>query len=172
MKKIPGIILAIMFLTSITILTGCSGDNSQNSQIYITAPDFKLQNLDGQTISLSSFRGKAVFINFWATTCPPCVKEMPYLQELYTDWSARNDVVILSIDMGESEGTILNFMQSHNLTLPVLLDSQLKVAEKYRIQYTPTSILVGKDGQVKYRVIGAFKDKAAIVKAVEGYLTK
>jgi peroxiredoxin len=170
MKRIPGIILAIIFLTSIAVLMGCSGEDSQNSQIYDTAPDFKLKNLDGQTISLSSFQGKAVFINFWATTCPPCVEEMPYLQELYTDWSARNDVVILTIDMGESEGTIQNFMQSHNLTLTVLLDSQLKVAEKYKIRYTPTSILVGKDGQVKYRVIGAFKDKAAIVKAVEGYI--
>jgi thiol-disulfide isomerase/thioredoxin len=123
-----------------------------------------------RTVSLSDLRGKVVLINFWATTCPPCVEEMPTFQSLYQDWSARNDVVFLAIDTGESAGTVNDFMLANKYTFTVLLDSQYKATEDFAIQYTPTTVLIDKDGNLKYRVVGPFKDKAAILKAIGKYL--
>ena len=170
MVKMLGIILAVVLLISMTAFTGCS--RSDSSQDEKAAPDFKLNNLNGQSITLSSFRGKAVLINFWSTTCPPCLAEMPHFQGLYEDWTASNKAVVLTINMGESLSTVKSYIQSNKYTFPVLLDSEGEVAQLYGIQYTPTSILVGKDGLVKYGVIGAFKDKEAIVKAIGGYISE
>lgn len=170
MAKVFKAVLAITLLIGIMVLIACSGTN--DSQNINSAPDFELDNLNGTTTALSSFAGKAVFINFWATTCPPCVAEMPHFQALYEDWSGSNEVIILTINIGESLSTVKSFMKSNNYSFLVLLDSQAKVAEQYRIQYTPTSILVGKDRQVKFRVIGAFKDKAAIIKTIDGALSE
>lgn len=171
MNKIRQLILVVAILAAIAALPACSGDG-QGLNLGVTAPDFSLPSLDNQSVALSSQRGKVVFINFWTTTCPPCVAEMPHFQELYQEWSARDDVVILTINIGEDAGTIRNFMQSNRYSFPVLLDSQLKVAEKYRIQYTPTSLVIDKNGLLQKRVIGAFKDKAGIVKTVEGVLNR
>ncbi|MBP1707996.1 MAG: alkyl hydroperoxide reductase/Thiol specific antioxidant/Mal allergen [Chloroflexi bacterium] len=167
MIKIIGLTLVVACIT-IVALPACSGDGGGGSYIGEPAPDFNLPGLDNQSVSLKGQRGKVVFINFWATSCPPCVDEMPHFQDLYRDWSARNDVVILTINIGEDAGTVRNFMQSNNYSFPVLLDTQLKVAEMYRIQYTPTSLVIDKNGLLQQRVIGAFRDKSAIVKTVEG----
>jgi peroxiredoxin len=170
MAKIVRLILIVALLTGLPALLACSGGDSQGLQLGYPAPDFRLNDLNNKSVSLSGYLGKVVFLNFWATTCPPCVEEMPHFQALFQDWSARDDVVILTIDIGEDAGLVRNFMQSHQYSFPVLLDTQLKVAEEYRIQYTPTSLVVDKAGLLQYKVIGAFKDKAAIVKAIEGLL--
>ncbi|MBI3040282.1 MAG: TlpA family protein disulfide reductase, partial [Chloroflexi bacterium] len=75
--------------------------------IYIgnRAPDFQLQTLTGQTVSLSGLRGKPVLINFWATWCPPCKYEMPFLQQVHDSWSDKG-LVLLAIDIGESSTTV------------------------------------------------------------------
>jgi peroxiredoxin len=172
MAKIIKAILIGVLLAGLPALLACSADAGQNSQLGNPAPNFSLNDLNNNSISLSSYLGKTVFLNFWATTCPPCVDEMPHFQALYQEWSARDDVVILTVDIGEDAGTVRNFMQSKQYSFPVLLDSQLKVAEKYRIQYTPTSLVIDKEGLLQYRVIGAFKDKPAVVKAVEGVLKR
>jgi len=159
-------------LTFTSALNACSGANSQGSQIGKTAPQFILDDLNNKPVSLSSYLGKAVLMNFWTTSCPPCVEEMPYFQELYQDWSTRDDVSILMINIGEDIRRVENFMQSHNYTLPVLLDSQGKVAEAYQVQYTPTTVLIDQSGRLSYKAIGAFKNKLSIVKTVEGVLTR
>jgi peroxiredoxin len=171
MHKIRQLILVVAFLAAMAALPACSGDG-QGSNLGVPAPDFALNDLDNQSVSLSSSLGKTVFINFWTTTCPPCVAEMPHFQALSKDWSSRKDVGILTINIGEDAATVRNFMESHQFSFPVLLDSQLKVAEKYRIQYTPTSLVIDKNGVLQQRVIGAFKDKSAIVKMVEGVLNR
>jgi peroxiredoxin len=171
MPKIAAFVLMLVLLLCLAALTACSGNNDRNFQAGSYAADFTLDNLDRQPVSLGSLRGKAVFINFWATTCPPCVKEMPYIQELYLDWSSRSDVAVLTINNAESASTVKNFIQAGRYTFPVLLDAQLEVAQKYRIQYLPTSILVDRDGILQYRVIGPFSSKAAILKAMSGLLS-
>ncbi len=136
---------------------------TQGTQVGNLAPDFQFNNLEGQTIFLSDLRGKPVLINFWATRCPPCVSEMPYLQEIYNEWS-ETELMLLAINIGESSTKVKEFIQSHNLSLLVLLDTKQDVAQRYNFRYIPTSFFIDKDGIIQDKVIGAFPNKAEIEK--------
>jgi peroxiredoxin len=133
----------------------------QGNQIGNLAIDFQLKNLEGKTVSLSGLRGKPVLLNFWATWCPPCRSEMPYLQQIYNSYSAQG-LELLEIDVGESASPVKQFLASNNLTLPVLLDTDKKVALAYGTAAIPTSLLIDKNGIIKQRIIGAFNNKAEI----------
>lgn len=164
-NKISSGLKVCLLAAVLSLLAACSGNNSQDS----SAPDFTLKNLDGESVSLYSFK-TPVLLNFWATTCPPCLAEMPHFQELYEDWSGRDDVVFLSINLGEGSNTVREYVKRNNYSFPVLLDSGSAVSEKYQIRYIPTTLLVGKDREIKYRVVGPFKNKDSILKAIGSYL--
>ena len=166
--KATRLVAAIILIAGVLALSACSAGKGQHLRIDDPAPDFKLQDLNGNTVTLSNFRGKAVFLNFWAISCPPCVAEMPHLQAFYNEWSSNN-IVMLLINLQEDAATVKNFVQSHSYTFPVLLDSQHEVARKYAIQYTPTSFFIDKEGRIKLSIIGAFKDKAAIEKQLAAF---
>jgi peroxiredoxin len=131
------------------------------------APDFQLQSLDGQSVSLSGLQGKPVLLNFWATRCPPCRNEMPYLQAIYNEWSDR-ELILLAINIGEGPSKVEEFMQSQNLSLPVLLDTNQDVALEYNIRYIPTTFSIDKKGIIRAMKVGGFSSKEEI----EGVLTK
>jgi peroxiredoxin len=166
----PAFWLVLLVAVAVLALPACSGAKAQSSRPDDPAPDFRLDNLDRQSVSLSSFRGKTVFLNFWATTCPPCVAEMPHIQEFYRDWAEQNGVMVLAINNGEDAATVRNFLQKGGYTFPVLMDSRGQVSQIYRVIYIPTSIIIDPRGLIKYRVVGPFQNKAAIIKAVEPYL--
>jgi len=134
------------------------------------APDFKLNNLGGQNVSLNSFGGKLVFLNFWSSTSSTCIKDRPVFQELSETWLDRNDVALLTINIGEEPETVKDFMESKKYTFPVLLDTQFEVASSFGVKYMPTSILIGEDREVKLNTIGEFKSVAAIEKQIAGFL--
>jgi peroxiredoxin len=169
MSRFIRIALALILTSGILTLGACSGGTSAQMAIDSPAPDFKLSNLEGQTVSLSSFLGKPVFINFWTTTCGPCVQEMPYLQQIQNDWASKG-LIVLSINLGEDTDRVENFIRSHNYTFPVLLDSRYEVAGKYNVRYTPTSIFIDTEGKIKADIIGAFKNKASIEKEIESLI--
>ncbi len=130
-------------------------------QVGNRAPNFQLQNLAGETVSLESLRGKPVLINFWATWCGPCKIEMPYLQQIYDVWSPKG-LVILAIDVGESSAVAGKFLADNNLSLPVLLDTDRKVTTSYGITAIPTTFFIDKNGIIAQKFIGAFPNKEAI----------
>lgn len=114
------------------------------------APDFELTTLSGETVRLSELRGKKVFINFWATWCPPCKKEMPEMQEFYEKHS--DEVEILAINATGQENSIKSvrkFINDYNYTYPILLDKKLKVVENYMAYGLPTTYFIGTDGVVQ-----------------------
>jgi cytochrome c biogenesis protein CcmG/thiol:disulfide interchange protein DsbE len=152
----------VVILTAGLLITGCTA-NSESSIATVgeAAPNFELQNLDGQSISLSNLKGNPVLVNFWATWCGPCVSEMPYIQEINEDWSDTG-LVVLAINIGDSSQAVEQFLQEHNLALPVLLDTKKVVAPKYGIRAIPTTFFIDKEGIVRVKVIGAFPSKAAI----------
>lgn len=125
------------------------------------APDFQLQTLTGDSISLWGLRGKPVLINFWATWCPPCKAEMPYLQQIHDTYSAKG-LVLLAIDIGEKTPVVEKFMTDLNLSMIVPMDTDAKVAKAYLIGAIPTTFLIDKDGVIRQKVIGAFPNVAAI----------
>ena len=118
------------------------------------APDFSLETLEGEVLSLSQFKGKKVFLNFWATWCPPCRAEMPDIQKFSED----EDVVVLAINLTHTEDSLLtvdNFIQDRGFTFPVLLDKNGEVAEQYRVQAYPTSYMIDAKGRIQYVALGA-----------------
>ena len=153
--------ILVMILTSGLLITGCAGGSEPTATVGKAAPDFELQNLDGQSISLSDLKGKPVLINFWATWCGPCVSEMPYLQEIHDEWSGKG-LVVLAINIGDSSSEAEQFLQNHNLSLPVLLDTGKVVAQRYNIRGIPTTFFIDKDGIIQEKIIGAFPNKEAI----------
>lgn len=169
MNKCAKAILPIL-LSLVLLVTGCSARSvSTGAQVGEQAPGFELQSLDGQTVSLSDLRGKAVVLNFWATWCSPCRYEMPFLQEIYEEWTGKPpSVVVLTINMGERHSTVESFMQYFNLSLPVLLDIRQDVAQKYAIIGIPTTFFIDKNGIIQGKKVGAFLSKEEI----EGYLGK
>ncbi len=120
----------------------------------ILAPDFTLVDQYGETHSLSDYRGKIVFLNFWATWCPPCRAEMPYIQELYEKYSQPDsDVAILGVafpNMGDEtsiEG-ISNFLDENGYTYSVLMDEGASLQHPYYITAYPTTFLINPEGYV------------------------
>ncbi len=145
-------------LTTVLLVAGCL---SQVPQVGELAPDFQLPNLEGQSISLSDFRGEPVLVNFWASWCLPCRFEIPFIQEVYEEWSASG-LVVLAINKGESLSTAKDFMQSYNLSFPALLDINQDVALEYNIRSIPTTFFIDKDGIIQAIKVGPFLSKAEI----------
>ena len=111
------------------------------------ALDFKLKDLDGKEVSLSDFKGKKVFLNFWASWCPPCKAEMPDIEKLYNE-TKDSDLVILAINLGESKKDVTSFLENNKYNFPVLLDSDQTIAQQYNVQYIPTSFFIDEDGNI------------------------
>jgi peroxiredoxin len=120
------------------------------------APDFTLQTLDGQPIQLSSLRGQWVFLNFWATWCPPCRQEMPTFQRLLNGGfgPVQDKVAVLAVDALESANTVSAFMNELDLSIPVALDSDGAVNRLYRVLQLPITFVVDPAGVVRYEQLG------------------
>jgi len=159
--KVMLVITLVSVLTSGLVMAGCSPSSAQGVEVGNLAPDFQLQSLDGQTVSLGNLQGKPVLINFWATWCPPCRSEMPYIQEVYEEWVNRG-LVVLALNIGESSSKVEEFMQNHNLSFIVLLDTKQDIAQRYNITGIPTTFFIDKDGIIQDKIIGAFQNKTQI----------
>lgn len=117
------------------------------NEIGDIAPDFTLKDLNGNTVTLSSLRGKKVILNFWATTCPYCKIEMPALDKFIR--AHKDDTVLLAIDLGESEAKVRQYLEGKGYQFTVLLDSDLSTAYDYKIQFIPVSYFIDKNGIIK-----------------------
>ncbi|MGP4072152.1 redoxin domain-containing protein [Piscibacillus sp. B03] len=117
------------------------------------APDFELENLEGEKVKLSDYRGQKVMLNFWATWCPPCRAEMPDMQKFYEE----KDIEILAIDLFETEQSLMdvrNFRDDFKLTFPILIDEG-DVSTEYQILPIPTSYFVDSEGIISHKSMGA-----------------
>src|SRR5262245_60957034 len=134
------------------------------------APDFALVGLDGKTVRLGDLRGRVVFLNFWATWCPPCREEMPAMQALAAELE-KEGLVVLAVNYAETAEVAEAFVQETGLTLPVLLDGDGAIARRYRVPGLPASFFVDRRGALVGSVLG-FRDwrGAPARRYVEGLL--
>lgn len=122
------------------------------------APDFTLQDIYGKQVSLSSFHGKKVIVNFWATWCGPCVSEMPHFQELYDP----DQLVVLAIHVNQSAETAKSYVERQKFTFPVLLDTTGTTASAYSISAIPRTFFIDINGIIKRSPPAGGLNKAAI----------
>ncbi|NIM92780.1 MAG: redoxin domain-containing protein [Anaerolineales bacterium] len=117
------------------------------------APDFTLNTFDGQEITLSELRGNVIVINFWASWCPPCKEEAPYLEQMWRKYRDQ-DVVFLGIDYVDTEPEALAYIEEFNITYPNGPDLRTEISQAYRIQGVPETFFVAKDGSLNGVKIG------------------
>jgi peroxiredoxin len=138
-----------------------TAQNTKNVQEGIKpgtkAIDFTLTSLDGKKVSLSDFRGKNVYLNFFATWCPPCKRELPDMEKLYKEYKDKG-LELLVVDLGEKQSTVKSFMESNNYSFNVLLDTDNEVAQTYNISSIPVSYFIDKDGIITELKVGALEE--------------
>lgn len=152
----------ILTLAAILLLTGVAGCVVPvGSRVGDKAPDFTLSTLDGGQVTLSELKSKPVILVFWTTGCSACIYQMPFLETAYKELG--NDVEFININMGESSYQVRQSVDYHGFNLHVALDSNYSVSEAYNIIYTPTNIIIDKNGVIYYVRKGAFTSAAEIL---------
>jgi len=125
-----------------------------NGRAGFPAPDFTLQDIGGQAHRLADFRGKVVFLNVWATWCPPCREEMPSMERLYHRLRGK-DFVMLAVSEDETGSTtVTSFVNQMGITFPVLIDPDGLVSQRYGVTGYPETFIIDRDGRVIQHVIG------------------
>jgi len=124
-------------------------------EVGLSAPDFDLELMSGGQLSLSSMRGNAVVINFWASWCGPCRAEMPAIETIYNEYRDKG-LVVLAVNATLQDSIIeaQAFAMQYGLTFPILLDSDGSISNTYRLSGLPTTYFVGRDGIIKKINIG------------------
>ena len=118
------------------------------------APEFTVPRLGSGSLALKDFRGGSVFLNFWATWCSPCKKEMPSMERLYRRHKQRGfAIVAISIDTGGTE-SVASFVRQLGLTFPIGLDPDLQVANRYTVRALPSSFLIDRTGNIVALAVG------------------
>ncbi len=135
-------------------------------------PDFTLGDMGGKMHTLSQYRGKVVMVNFWATYCGPCIKEIPSMANLKKKLAGK-PFEILAIDMAEEKSDVQAFMQRHKIEVnfPILLDMEGGVIEQWMVSAVPTTFIVGPQGKIHYALYGAIEwDSDEVVKTIQGLM--
>jgi len=119
-----------------------------------TAPDFTLYDLEGRQVCLWDLKGRQVIVNFWQLSCAPCLAEKEVLQA-FVDEYGDEEVVILSVNLRDSQQQVESYMEEQGYTFTVLYDTRDNfAAAEYRVRATPTSVFIDENGLVKHRVEG------------------
>lgn len=113
------------------------------------APDFTLKSSSGENLRLSELRGEVVMINFWASWCGPCRQEMPILSELYDKYKAMG-FTVLGVNVEENSSAAKQLLQEVPVSFPVLFDNDSTVSRQYDVVAMPSTVLVDRDGKVRY----------------------
>ena len=148
--------------------------HSLTQQAPKPAPALKLADLDGTVHDLAALKGKVVLINFWATWCPPCRREMPSMERL-SQALAGEPFVVLAVDVGEDADTIDAFTSQLDTvpTFPILLDTRSRVMQAWKVAGLPTTYLVDKRGRVVASAIGGREfDHPVMVEAIRRLIKK
>jgi len=123
-----------------------SGEQAADKKINLMEDyDFTLEDLKGSKVTLSELKGKKVFLNFWATWCPPCKAEMPDIEKLYQE-TKDSDLVILAVNVGDDKKKVQDFIAKYNYNFNILLDTKGEVSQLYQVSGIPTSYFIDTNG--------------------------
>jgi thiol-disulfide isomerase/thioredoxin len=149
------------------LLSACSQNAKQTAEAAKPAPDWTMPLSTGGTLTLSSLRGKPVYLNFFATWCPPCKDEAPFINKMQQQYSARG-LHVVGIDELESAGQAESFRKQFHLVYPAVVDGGT-LQRQYLINGLPVHVFIGRDGVIRKIVAGEMAH-AEIQKAVRSIL--
>ncbi len=141
--KLKNTIIALVFSVFAASSLASSGLEGQ------PAPDFALKSSTGENLRLSEYRGDVVMINFWATWCGPCRQEMPLLDELYSRYQ-RVGFNLLGVNIDDDSRRAMRMIEELGVNFPVLFDARKEVSELYEVDAMPVTIIVDREGTVRY----------------------
>lgn len=182
MRRDPVVLIVVAMVVSLMLVFGLYRARSSKSPDAIaaakmrgqTAHDFTLQSLDGQTVHLSDYRGKAIMLNFWATWCEPCKVEMPWFVEMQKQYGPQGlQIVGVAMDDADTED-IAKFAKEMGIDYPILVgkDSVREtIANDYGgMPFLPETFVIGRDGKVVEKILG-LKSRSEIEDAIKKALT-
>jgi len=154
---VVGVAIGILALAALALL------HWNSDELFLVglgskAPDFRALSVDGnrRTERLDQYRGSVVLLNVWATWCAPCVVEMPAIQRLYHDLGPQGlKVIAVSIDTEATDSAVRAFASKRGLTFTILRDSSNRITEQYQTTGVPETFVIGRDGVIRKKVIGA-----------------
>lgn len=131
--------------------SACAQFDKQAWPVRTPSPRLDVQDIQGRPWTTASLKGQVVVLNFWATWCAPCKEEMPSLQALH---DSPHPPVVIAVNVKEPPSRVQAFLNQRHLTLPVVLDAQGDLARQWGVRIYPTTVLIGPDGQARWRVVG------------------
>lgn len=148
--------LILPLLLILLTLAACAPASALQTapEVGSLAPDFQLTNLAGEKVALSDYRGQPVLVNFWATWCPPCLMEMPVIEDSYKD----GGFAVIAVDFGEGPDDVKAFAGSMGIDVPIVLDVDGSIQQLYRVRGFPTSFFIDADGVVQNIHIGGMNE--------------
>ncbi len=168
--------LLVIVLLGVLVAQACTpssqpvGGGGQGDTVGVDvgklAPDFALTDLEGNPFRLSDLRGKVVFINFWATDCPPCRAEMPEIEAIYQEYKDKG-LVVVGVDIMETEAEVRQFVQRGGYSWTFVIDKTGEVTAGYSIAAIPTSFFIDREGIIRAVNIGAMTKRAMEAKLAE-----
>lgn len=156
-QRVPAM---VMTLAAVSICVGTADAAEKNSP----APDFTLPTQNNETVSLAAFKGKAVIVNFWASWCKPCRKEIPELNNIYEKYKAQGfNIVGINIDKEKSNAEL--FMERIPIQYTVAFDPDMTAINEYKARGMPSSFIIDKNGMVREIVYGFSEEKKALIES-------
>ncbi|MGJ8693665.1 MAG: TlpA family protein disulfide reductase [Thalassotalea sp.] len=152
LRKIPQRLLCI----TLVALSCCTLPSVANELINTTAPDFTLKSMAGENLNLTEQRGNIIVLNFWASWCGPCRKEMPILQEFHDKYTYLG-VQVWGINVEQENQAGRDFINNIKVDFPILFDAKNTLSALYQVDAMPTTVIVDRNGQVRY-VFRGYKD--------------
>ena len=153
-------ILIVTIIALAAVAPSC--DSSLLSQ---KAPDFTLPTITGANITLSELEGTPVALNFWATTCPHCIVELPYFEDVAQE--RTGEIIVIAIDVGQTISIVQTFFGDYEPTMTVALDGNIEVFQAYSQSdnprgYIPITFFIDSEGIVQHIKLGAFQSEAEL----------
>jgi peroxiredoxin len=147
----------ILFGLLLLLFSGCQSDSQDQATEKPSRPmaaDFVLSSVNGDSVQLSSLKGKVVVLNFWATWCPPCREEMPSMEKLH-QMMKHEDFVLLAVNI-EADGrrTVPQFLQKQPVSFAILYDEEGKIHKQYGVFKYPETFIIDRNGRIVEKVVG------------------
>lgn len=160
---VPIVVIMLVLVGAFVLLLAGRGSKMDENilplvapEVGALAPDFEFKDMNtGETVTLASLRGKPVWVNFWATWCPPCRAEMPDMEKIYGEYKDKG-LVILGVDVKEDARTVKDFTSSLELTWDFMIDADSAIADRYLVGNLPSHFYVDRNGVIQVVHIGGF----------------